>query len=262
MPDTTLVNTKTGLDNDRVEHAVLVIQDYPPAHLEMSTLLRQFGCEVLTAFDAEGAIELAVSRRLDLFVVDFGMTRMAAPELCRKMRARRDIENVPILLVGGDPVENDVLVAARKAGADDFLELPCEPAHLLARVVRLIERHRAVELLRKQDLSFKAMIESLPDRVTVVGEDGITLYENPAVEHQTGYKPDELMGRNNLALIHPDDRQRLMDAETGVLVEYRHRHKDGSWRLLESAGQRMVDESGKSVAIVITHDISGRSSVT
>jgi PAS domain S-box-containing protein len=228
----------------------------------MSTLLRQFGCDVLTAFDAEGGVDLAVSRPVDLFIVDTGMTQMTAPELCRKIRARGVIKNVPILLVGGAPVENDIVVAARKAGADDFLELPCEPADLLARVIRLIERHRAVELLRQQDLSFKAMIENLPDRVTVLGEDGITVYENPAVERQTGFKPEELIGRNNLALIHPDDRPRLMDAETGVLVEYRHRHKDGSWRLLESAGHRMVDESGKSVAIVITRDISGRSSVT
>jgi PAS domain S-box-containing protein len=262
MPDTTVVNTNTELDSDRVEHTVLVIQDYPPAHLEMSTLLRQFGCDVLTAFDAESGVDLAVSRPVDLFIVDSSMTQMTAPELCRKVRARGVIKNVPILLVGGAPFENDVVVAARKAGADDFLELPCEPAHLLARVIRLIERHRAVELLSQQDLSFKAMIENLPDRVTVLGEDGITVYENPAVERQTGFKPEELIGRNNLALIHPDDRPRLMDAETGVLVEYRHRHKDGSWRLLESAGHRMVDESGKSVAIVITRDISGRSSVT
>jgi PAS domain S-box-containing protein len=261
MPET-MVNASTELDNDRVEQTVLVIQDYPPAHLEMSTLLRQFGCDVLTAFDAEGAVELAASRPVDLLVIDAAIKQTSAAELCRRVRAHGVIGSVPILLVGAAHLENDVVLAARDAAADDFLELPCEPAHLLARVIRLIEQHRAVELLRQQDLSFKTMIENLPDRVTILGEDGTTLYENPAVEHQVGYTPEELMGRNNLVLIHPDDRQRLMEAEAGVLVEYRHRHKDGSWRVLESAGRRMVDESGKGVAIVITRDISTRGSVT
>jgi PAS domain S-box-containing protein len=259
MRVTSVTHTNTEVDNEQLEETILVIQDYPPGRLEpISTLLSQFGCDVVTAFDGEGGIELAASRPVDLIISDVAMTDMSGLELCRRVRLHSDLKNIPVLLVCGDRMDDELADAAKEAGADDFLELPCDPSHLLAKVIRLTERRRAVELLHQQDLSFKAMIENLPDRITVLSEDGITVYESPAVERQTGYKPEELVGRSNFALIHPDDRQHVMDAGTGALVEYRHRHKDGSWRMLESIGHRMVDESGKSLAIVITRDISER----
>jgi PAS domain-containing protein len=52
-----------------------------------------------------------------------------------------------------------------------------------------------------------------------------------------------------------------MDAEIGALVEYRHLHKDGSWRVLESIGQRFSDESGTILAVLNTRDITGRKPV-
>ena len=111
------------------------------------------------------------------------------------------------------------------------------------------------------EICFRLMIENSADRITLLKEDSTTVYENPAAERQTGYSLDELVGKNCLALIHPDDRERVMDAEAGVLVEYRHLHKDGSWRLLESIGQRFSDESGTILAVLNTRDITGRKPV-
>ena len=68
------------------------------------------------------------------------------------------------------------------------------------------------------------------------------LYLSPAIERVTGYAASELVGRNIVALLHPDDAgpyfarcERLISAQQpdGAPVEYRIRHKDGRWICME-----------------------------
>ena len=66
--------------------------------------------------------------------------------------------------------------------------------------------------------------------------------------------------------VHPDDRQRVLEAAhkarttgQGQRLEYRIRHKDGSWRILESTSSAIVNAKGKTEKLVIVNrDISER----
>lgn len=97
---------------------------------------------------------------------------------------------------------------------------------------------------------FRALIEHTTDIITVLDASGVVRYESPSIERVTGYTPGELIGEGALDLVHPDDRLRVQAAirrlqrRPGGLIqeEFRIRHKDGSWRVLEGTGANLLDD--------------------
>jgi PAS domain S-box-containing protein len=120
--------------------------------------------------------------------------------------------------------------------------------------------------LRRGGAHFRAIVENQADIVGLIGLDGVIHYENAAVTQVLGYDRRERLGRNVYEFIHPSDvpaardtfRKALDDPGSLQVLTTRVRHKDGSWRLLESTGRVMVDSSGKHVALANTRDISNR----
>ena len=94
---------------------------------------------------------------------------------------------------------------------------------------------------RKREEIFRAVTENAADMIALVDVKGRRLYNSPAYKRILGYSPAELSETSSFEQIHSDDRFRVLEAarqarESGVgeRLEYRIRHKDGSWRVLES----------------------------
>ncbi|MEN3361562.1 MAG: hypothetical protein V7637_5544 [Mycobacteriales bacterium] len=58
---------------------------------------------------------------------------------------------------------------------------------------------------RETDERFQRLIENSSDVITVVDTDLTVRYQTPSVRRVLGYEPDDLLGTNLIALIHPDD---------------------------------------------------------
>ncbi|MDP9457558.1 MAG: EAL domain-containing protein [Actinomycetota bacterium] len=138
---------------------------------------------------------------------------------------------------------------------------------VLARLVATqIERQRVEEEVRRSEERFRSLVQNASDLITILEADGTVLYESPAIEAMLGYGPEELVGKNALGLIHPEDAPRVLRAfarlfeERGAnpYVEYRFRHADGSWRHLESSGVNLLEEPSVGGIVVNTRDITER----
>ncbi len=112
---------------------VLIVDDDELALLVLADTLKDAGHEVQTAANGKEAIEQLRSGACRLVISDWEMPEMTGIELCRAIRA----DDLPgyvyvILLTGRDtPHER---VEGLRAGADDFVSKPFDPAELLARV--------------------------------------------------------------------------------------------------------------------------------
>ena len=87
--------------------------------------------------------------------------------------------------------------------------------------------------------------------IAVVDKDGHPSLQQSCVREDPWVQPDELIATSSLEQIHPDDRARVHGAAekarlTGVgeRLEYRIRHKDGSWRVLESTASAIRGAEG------------------
>jgi PAS domain S-box-containing protein len=116
---------------------------------------------------------------------------------------------------------------------------------------------------------YPALIENALDLITVLDERGTITFHSPSVQRLLGYSPLELLGCCAFDFVHPDDLTRVREefdrawsaGGPSPFVEYRFRHKNGSWALLESVGSVVITEDGARVGIVNSRDITSHRSL-
>ena len=132
---------------------------------------------------------------------------------------------------------------------------------------RDVTLHRqAEEKLRVSERYFRSLTENARDLVAILGEDGFIRYASPSHEAVLGHRPADLVGNDARNWIHPDDFDRAAELfrqavpAPGVLpaIEFRFRHRDGSWRTLESVGTNLRDEPNIAGIVVNSRDVSAR----
>ena len=107
---------------------------------------------------------------------------------------------------------------------------------------------------------------SLEGLVSTLNEQGAICSLSPWAVSTLGYAPEELIGVKVHDLIHPDDLERARQAFSHALrtpgdaafTEFRFRHKNGSWRELESAFQTTHGVLRNKMLLVFARDITER----
>jgi PAS domain S-box-containing protein len=113
---------------------------------------------------------------------------------------------------------------------------------------------------------FRSLIENSPDAISLIDLQGQILYGSASTTRLLGYQPDELLGRNCLDLIHPEDREHSNRALQEVLTEQpgplqwdaRVRRKDGMYSWMESTISNLVFESEFQAIVMHQRDINAR----
>lgn len=129
--------------------------------------------------------------------------------------------------------------------------------------IRIYCIHRESE---KREELFQIVTENAADMIALVDVKGNRLYNSPAYRRVLGYSAAELGETSAFDQIHPDDRFKVLEAarearSTGVgkKLEYRIRHKDGRWRVLESIAGTIRNPKGEVAKLVIVNrDITDR----
>jgi diguanylate cyclase (GGDEF)-like protein/PAS domain S-box-containing protein len=119
---------------------------------------------------------------------------------------------------------------------------------------------------KKREELFQIVTENAADMIALVDVKGHRLYNSPAYKRILGYSPAELSSSSAFEQIHTDDRFKVLEAgrearSTGVgkKIDYRIRHKDGTWRVLESIAGTIRDEKGEVTKLVIVNrDVTER----
>ncbi len=120
------------------------------------------------------------------------------------------------------------------------------------------DQKRADRVVRDSERRFRALVENSTDAIALLAETGEVCYVSSVIERVKGYTQEEYVGRDAFELIHPDDLVRVREnfqmclaaPGTAVRVEYRSRHKDGSWRHMEAVGvSRLADPAVRAVVV-------------
>jgi two-component system, cell cycle response regulator len=113
--------------------AILVVDDDPIEVRILRKHLSEAGYGVLIAGDGEQALEVVASEAPRLAVTDLMMPRMDGIALCKALRGSPAGRQMQVIMLTGCE-EEESLVAALEAGADDYVIKPVRPRELLARV--------------------------------------------------------------------------------------------------------------------------------
>lgn len=193
---------------------------------------------------------------------------------------------LPFLLITSRP---DVKMVTRHLwqSVDDLVTKPIEKVELQARVEILLrsrqlslkllaanedlqneiaERQLLEAALAKSEAKFRTLVQNSSDVIRVLEADGTVAYASPSSKNVLGFSPEDLEGKNAFDFVHDDDfptafapfKASLDNPGETQISEYRFRHKDGSWRYLESKSKFSSTEPSLNGIVVNSRDITER----
>ena len=129
-----------------------------------------------------------------------------------------------------------------------------------------LQIHRMRRRLVRGEELFRFISENAADMIAVVDMEGKRIFNSFSYERVLGYSLEELAKSSSFEQIHPDDHDKVKQAaeearRTGVgkPLEYRVRHKDGTWRVLESTASVIRNSKGDPENLVIVNrDVTER----
>jgi PAS domain S-box-containing protein len=127
---------------------------------------------------------------------------------------------------------------------------------------------RTEAALRESEERFRSIIQSSSDIIMILDEQGILTYQSPSMERILGYPPGYFIGRSPMAMVHPDDIDRIAKdlaevfrtANDGLPSEFRFRKADGAWLILEAIGSNQLHNPGIRGIVITARDITERKS--
>ncbi|WP_373356934.1 phosphate regulon transcriptional regulator PhoB [Pseudoroseicyclus sp. CXY001] len=137
---------------------VLVVEDEPAQREVLSYNLEAEGFRTFSAADGEEALTLVSEELPDVIVLDWMLPSVSGIEICRRLKARAETRNVPIIMLSARSEEVD-RVRGLETGADDYVVKPYSLSELLARVRTQLRRVRPSamgQVLEFEDITLDA----------------------------------------------------------------------------------------------------------
>lgn len=141
-----------------------------------------------------------------------------------------------------------------------------KPVRMVGSMIDITERKQAEEALQRSEEYFRSLIDNSTDVVSIISEEGVRHYISPSAKRVLGYSPEELIGGSLFDLLHPDDiphlqeifSERLKEPGTTVSAEFRCKHKNGAWRVLEVIASNLLSNPAVGGVVINSRDITER----
>ncbi|MCC4722660.1 response regulator transcription factor [Salinicoccus sp. RF5] len=118
-------------------HKILVVDDEPSIVTLMKFNLEKAGYEVITAEDGRQGLDLSLTEKPDLIVLDLMLPGMDGMDVCKTLRQEK--VGTPILMLTAKDEEFDKILGL-ELGADDYMTKPFSPREVVARVKAILRR--------------------------------------------------------------------------------------------------------------------------
>ncbi|RBP33899.1 PAS domain S-box-containing protein/diguanylate cyclase (GGDEF)-like protein [Marinobacter pelagius] len=187
---------------------LLVVDDEPRLLSSLASLLRSQGYEVTEAEGGERACELIDQQSFDLALLDLRMPGVDGFDVMAELTDKQP--DCGTIVVSGESSFAAVSRALRR-GALDYIRKPFDPEELLATVESVINKqslmraHEHIQVrLEKSEALHRYIVNTSPDIVFMLDEEGYICFINSKVESLLGYQPEELCGQHFRQIL--DDR--------------------------------------------------------
>jgi PAS domain S-box-containing protein len=126
------------------------------------------------------------------------------------------------------------------------------------------EQAAASAALAEREEHFRRLIENSQDYIMLVDTTAAITSVSSSVERMLGWSPAELIGGRPSDLLHPDDLPHVLGVFASLIehpgttgkTRYRIRHKNGSWRLIESVGRTISPDTAEEGVAANCRDIT------
>ncbi|MFQ3677242.1 MAG: PAS domain S-box protein [Fimbriimonadaceae bacterium] len=141
-----------------------------------------------------------------------------------------------------------------KDGSYRWIEWRSRPVdgRIYAAARDVTERRAMIKAVADAERRYRTLIENSQSIIYTITPQGTLTFVSPSWKTLLGHEPSEIVGQNFLDLVHEDEvpvcgdflRSILRDSNSQIAVEYRIRHRDGTWRWHRSIGTSVATDDG------------------
>jgi len=215
-----------NLDIERAK--ILVVDDEYRLLTSLETLLNSHGFRVTTALGGVNACEALKNDRYDLVLLDLNMPDIDGHQVMDFV-AENNLDPA-IIVVSGESSFSAVSKALRR-GAYDYLRKPYDSEELInttkncLQKVMLEKAHHAMQSrLQKSEELHRYIVNSSPDVVFMLDQQGRFTFLNRKVETLLGYNKQDLLGKSYETIIEAEDIERA-----NYIFSEQGKKRDGAW---------------------------------
>lgn len=230
---------------------LILLVDDMPANLHVLAAALKADYDIKMATSGAAALDLAcLEEQPQLILLDVMMPGMDGIEVLRRLRAHPRTQDIPVIFVSADASEQKQLDGL-ELGADGYLLKPVTITVLSAQVRNLLRRKQAEAALARSEALFRTLAEYALIGIYRTDAGGKTLYLNDRCCRIIGLERENVLNRDWLVALHPDDRERValewaqaVSSGQPFGAEHRFLQPDGSvvWAL--SQAQAETDAQG------------------
>jgi PAS domain S-box-containing protein len=139
-----------------------------------------------------------------------------------------------------------------------FVDAYGKPQQYAAIRTDITQRKISEDALRRNEAFLRAITDNVNDLIFVMNEDNKWTYASPSHRSNLDYEPSELVGKDTLQLIHPDDRDLVKRTVTGLIhngvpktIKLRIQHKNGNWKHLEAHHALLRNPTGDVEGVLV-----------
>jgi PAS domain S-box-containing protein len=192
--------------------------------------------QVETALSVEEAKEKMKQKTFDVIISDYVMPGKNGLDFLKELRD--DGSNIPFIMFTGKGRE-EVAIKALNLGADRYFNKIGDPetvyGELAIGIRRTVKFKQAEEELRKSEDKYRSLAENAGTGVATTDLEGKFNFVNQALCKMTGYSEKELIGKPFADFLHPDDKERILQAfldswkhpDLKIHIEFKALHKNG-----------------------------------
>ena len=201
---------------------VILVVDDDPVNLDILVRTLERDYFLIIAKNGKRALELAAAHRPDLILLDILMPEMDGFEVCRRLKANRETEPIPVIFLSVMEAPGQKH-RGFKVGGVDYVTKPFHADEVIARVRTHVTNKRLREKLESHNMligmelheksrQLETLMNNLPG-LAYQGEHGPerkVRFVSQGVTRLTGYTQEHFtQGEGLLSLVHPDDREHV-----------------------------------------------------
>ncbi len=250
---------------------ILLIED-DPAHAELIQRAfeeRRDGAHLTIANTLSDARAHLNSFRPTLIIADWRLPDGDSKTVLQEQSALR----IPVIVMTSYGSERNA-VEVMKSGALDYIikssESMMDMPHIAERAIQqwliVLEQERIQITLAEREAQFRLLAENSSDMISRHDSQGTFLYVSPSCHTLLGYKPEELIGKGVLTLVHPEDASNILALFNGSkrndptqAFPYRALHKNEEYIWLETTARVIYDQDHNPIEVqASSRDITER----
>lgn len=191
---------------------LLLVDDEPRLLSSLCELLKDRGCQLITATCGAETIAQLSKLQFDLVLLDLRLPDFGGHEIMDFIN-ERGIETKVIVLSGDTGIE--AAIGALKRGAYDYLRKPYTREELLKTVDNALQQRRLENdnrsiawRLECSEKLYRYLVDSSPDIIYTLDQEGRFTFVNDRAQQLLGFGRDELIGKHYSVLVHDEDIER------------------------------------------------------